>query len=131
MSTVVWLRLSGSKRDAIRAEVSQEPPWRLRLFDRLPGCKRVYEEDDLFKALSAWRRDLEKQGISVLCQGSRINVRPSGMQREIGGGRGGYVHALGESPGSDSVVNIFETYMGETATVDEQDRFFQDWLKSI
>jgi hypothetical protein len=67
-------------------EVSKASPWRIRYqvsesnFQSLSGT-------DVFKALQDLRLVLEAQGVRLLCAGARLDVWPSGMSRDMGGGK--------------------------------------------
>jgi len=83
---------------------------------------------DQFECLVRARDDLEPQGFRFLVNGARRNVWPSGMARDMGGGRKAYVLVLGQ-PGRPELVDIFEP-ADETqiSSVQEQRDFFQTWL---
>lgn len=85
-----------------------------------------------FEALNNMRLKLEKKGIRLLCAGARKDLFPSGMSRSMGGGRKAYLLKMGEPAKMDSLVDIFDSAPVETVgTVDEQQRFYNDWIDSI
>ena len=71
--------------------IATEPPLRVRL-DFPDGHLDHAEGPDLFEALQAVRRRLEDAGMLLCCQGARADVFPSGMSRQMGGGRRAYRH---------------------------------------
>lgn len=89
---------------------------------------------DLFAALQAARRELEAHGVQLACQGARINVWPSGMLRQAGHGRRGYVLTMPPAAAQEpSTVDIFEPapQSAVLATVDEQRDWFRRYWDSI
>jgi len=51
---------------------------------------------DYFKALCLARMRLEAEGLNLFCYGSSLNVRPSGMGRDMGSGLLAYKLAIGK-----------------------------------
>lgn len=95
---------------------------------------RTYEAkaDDLFQALCDVRTQLEPGGWMLCCQGSRQNVWPSAMGRQMSGGRKAYVLALGHRPGPDQLVDIFRPApCDQVVKVDVQAAYYQQWLTSL
>jgi len=87
---------------------------------------------DMFEALVRIREQLEPQGWFVAVQGSRLDVFPSEMQREMAGGLNVCVMRLGEQPRPGDVVETFaEADPSLLATVDAQRRHTADWKRSI
>jgi len=87
---------------------------------------------DYFEALCMIRRQLEPFGIRPACYGASLNVFPSGMARDMGGGLHAYRLTLGQAGRIEDLVSIFET--GEDiqpATVEEQSAFHDSWLNSF
>jgi hypothetical protein len=86
---------------------------------------------DYFKALCQARLRLEKEGFSLLCYGSSLNVYPSGMCRDMGSGLQAYRLKIGKKPAMSDLVEIFEVGPDVTlATVGEQTAYFEEWLRS-
>lgn len=89
---------------------------------------------DLFAALQVARRELEADGVQLACNGARLNVWPSGMLRQAGRGRRGYVLTMPPAPAAQpSTVDIFESAPESAvlATVDEQRDWFHRYWDSI
>ncbi|WP_353399356.1 hypothetical protein [Hydrogenophaga sp. 5NK40-0174] len=87
--------------------------------------------DDWFQALQAIREQLEPQSAFLCCQGARLNVYPSGMSRDMGGGRMAYVLVMEEHAQPARLVDIFDPADdSDFSTVAEQNAFFARWLKS-
>jgi hypothetical protein len=83
---------------------------------------------DQFECRLHIRAKLEPQGFRFLVNGARRNVWPSGMGRDMGGGRQAYVLVVGQ-PGRLELVDISEPAdEDQIAIVQEQSDFFQTWL---
>lgn len=90
---------------------------------------RTAEAGDVFECLSRLRTQLDKDGIRLCCNGARLNVWPSGMARDMGGGLKAYVLQIGRRASLADLVDIFDAAPVEAiATVDEQRRFSEEWL---
>jgi hypothetical protein len=83
---------------------------------------------DQFECLLQLRNEVEPLGYRILVNGARRNVWPSGMGRDMGGGRKAFVLVLGV-PGRPDLVDIFEPAPeSEIARVEDQRAFFERWL---
>ena len=103
-----------------RFVISTRPPWFVRLVWTAEELEA--EGRDLFECLTAIRRELDPRGVKVCCVGAREDVYPSGMARQMGGGRRAYVHHLGRHPTQDDLVDIFDPADPEAVvTVVEQE----------
>lgn len=104
----------------VEAVIATEPPWSLKLDF---GDGRIFEAEaaDLFAALEAIRLQLEPAGVLLCCQGARPDVFPSGMARQMAGGRRAYRLSSERRPTRDDLVDIFDPVdSGEVVTVQEQ-----------
>jgi hypothetical protein len=111
-------------------EISAEPPWTLKL--NHPAGAREFVADDLFAALAALRLELEQEGVQLLCAGSRIDVFPSAMSREMSAGRKAYVTRMGERASRADLVDIFdEAPLELVGRVDDQQAFHTKWFESL
>jgi hypothetical protein len=89
-----------------------------------------FADRDLFEAFLSLRKTLEEKGIQLLCAGARPEAFPSGMSRDMGGGRKAYITKIG-SPAS-ALVDIFEdAEAGMVGTVSQQLSFHQQWVQSL
>jgi hypothetical protein len=87
---------------------------------------------DLFDALQQLRRELERSGVYPLCCGARTDCYPSGMSRDMGLGAKVYVLSLGRQGRREDLVGLFDAADKATVgSVDDQDRFFSEWLASL
>ena len=88
--------------------------------------------DDYFSALSLIRRELETQGIILICNGASKDVFPSPMIRDMGDGDQAYRLKIGFPAKMADVVNIFDVDKDNfiASTVDEQENHYKDWLDS-
>lgn len=86
--------------------------------------------DDYFNRPVELRLKVERQGHRLLCAGCRPEVWPSGMSRDMGGGRKAYVHCRGYP--TEHLVDIFDPAATEAVgTVQQQRDFIADWLESL
>jgi len=118
---------SGEVRDIRGHVLTGDRQYTLELEIPNVGLHRT-EGPDQFDCLLLARVELEPQGFRFLVNGARRNVWPSGMARDMGGGRQAYVLVLGQ-PGRPELVDIFEPAdESQIALVQEQRDFFQTWL---
>lgn len=90
----------------------------------------TFNGSDSFNSLNLLNKHLEEHGSKLLCNGARIDVYPSGMSRNMGGGVQAYITKLGEH--ADDLVNIFDYAEPKlVGTVEAQELFHQKWLGSI
>lgn len=66
------------------------------------------EGNDLFEALQIARNEASKVGLTLLCNGARLNVYPSPMMRSMGGAAMAYTLTLGEQAQRKNIVCIFD-----------------------
>lgn len=127
---VELLRPDG-KMLTVRLYFPSMPPWYLE-FIRSGGEWKVYEGEDLFECMTALRKDLEREGIKLLCNCSRKDVFSSRKTRMEEGGTHAYALIPGCRATEDNLVDLFE-YVPPAlaATVEEQIGFFREWLGSV
>jgi hypothetical protein len=66
------------------------------------------------------------------CYGASLNVFPSGMARDMGGGVMAYKLTLGQRGRMQDLVCIFDTGPNvQPTTVASQREYFDGWLKSF
>ena len=89
-------------------------------------------ESDYFECLARIREQLEPLGVTPLCYGASRRVFPSGMARDMGYGLKAYKLELRRHGRTADLVEIFDSGPDiETATVREQEEFYQQWLSSL
>ena len=76
------------------------------------------------------RKQLEGAGFRLLCAGARRDAYPSGMARSMGGARKAYIFELGK-PATELVDIFAEAQPEQVGTMDEQQRFRQQWMTSL
>jgi len=107
------------------------PTYRIALVTRFGNytCPYTATGPDMFEALVRLRRQLEPDGLLIAVQGSRRDTYPSGMARDMGGGRQIYVVHPGRRADSDDLVGtVADAPSNLLATVDEQRAFWNAWL---
>ena len=109
---------------------SFEAPWKIsiNISNKFNFCA---EGRDLFEALQKVRNEASKFGLTLLCNGARLNVYPSPMMRSMGGAAMAYTLTLGEQAQRKNIVCIFDNTEEPISTPKEQDEFYQRWLKSL
>jgi hypothetical protein len=100
----VQVALAGAQSVDALLEIATIPPWTLHL----DAFGRAYDTQaaDLFESLVALRRALKEDGLRICCLGALPDVYPSGMSRQMSGGRKAYRHVPGGT--SIELVDIFE-----------------------
>lgn len=89
----------------------------------LLGVEHSATADDAFEALSLVRAALDREGWLLGVQGARVDVWPSGMARQQGGGMRAYRLRRGRRPRSDDLVDVFAPADERLGTVDAQRAF--------
>src|SRR2546421_5691675 len=114
---------------AVNARVStRKEGYRLELTAPELGV-RAADASDVFECLCRLRTNLDREGTRLCCNGARLNVWPSGMARDMGGGSKAYVLQIGRRASIDDLVDIFDSApIEDIATVAEQRRFTEEWL---
>jgi hypothetical protein len=110
---------------------SSSPPWVIE-FAAQDIPKLVFENKDLFECLIDLRKELAKFNCRPLCNGARLNIYPSSMSREMGGGRVACVLQIGEQAKREDMMDIFayaEPHL--IVLVDEQQEFYHNWNRSL
>jgi hypothetical protein len=125
-------RFSDGAVAELRLEISLDKEcrlWQIRLMESEENVT-CFRETDLYKAMQALRKHLEAKGGQLLCAGARPDVVPSGMSRDMGGGRKAYVIQLGKQ--ATEFVDIF-AYAEPAAvgTVQQQREFVEAWWASL
>lgn len=111
-------------------QYSNEPPWKLVI--DVPGIFQFSEEaDDLFSGFAHARKKADDLGLSFLCNGSMLNVYPSPMSRSMSGGLAAYRLTKGKQAARKDIVKLFDDNDGETASPEEQKKFYDEWLASL
>ncbi len=96
------------------------------------NCKISLVRENFFSALIAVRRILEKQNIQIICNGASKTVYPSPMQLSMGTGRVAYKLYTGQKASMADVVDIFDCDENmEFVSIEEQEKFYSDWLKGF
>jgi hypothetical protein len=112
-------------------EIAQSPQWRL-VFSGVGFRNLEFSNGDLFDAFTSLRVALEEIGVRLLCAGARADVFPSGMSRDMGGGRKGYITKLGQPALRCDLVDIFDhcdaQFIGK---VSDQQAFHKKWAASL
>jgi hypothetical protein len=112
-------------------EILSSPHWAL-VFSGLEFQRREFSGRDLFEALISLRATLEPNGVQLLCAGARVDVFPSGMSRDMGGGRKAYITKLGCPADRSDLVDIFDFCDSATiGSVSDQEAFHAKWTVSL
>jgi hypothetical protein len=88
--------------------------------------------DDFFEALLRVRAQLEPNGWLLGVRGASLDVWPSSMARQMGGGLRAYRMVMGKQALSRDLVNIFEVSPDvRPATVLDQIAYRDAWFNSL
>lgn len=127
---VIQARHPDGTMEECSVEISNGPNWKL-VFRGAGLNKRPFTGSDLFAAFTSLRKTLEENEIQLLCVGARPDVFPSGMSRDMGGGRKAYVMKLGQ-PVRSEPVDIFDfSDVQLIGSVSEQQAFHDKWIASL
>jgi hypothetical protein len=111
--------------------LSDGPPWKL-FFSGVELGVQEFVCEDIFESLRALREELEKIDAKALCAGARPEVFPSGMAREMSGGRKAYITRLGFPSLRTDLVDIFDyADPGKVGSVAQQNAFHKQWIDSL
>jgi hypothetical protein len=95
-----------------------------------PETTITKKDSDFWEALLQVRTELERDDIQLGCNGARIDVFPSQMQRQAIRGRKAYVLVKPRTAKRCEVVDIFGPASLElVGTVAEQRAFYDGWLR--
>ena len=91
------------------------------------------ESWNYFTCLQELRKQLEEKNLKIICNGACENVYPSSMGFDMSLGLVAYKLTIGQRVGkSEKMFNILQYHgIGKLATVEEQNAFKENWLKSI
>ncbi|TMV50631.1 hypothetical protein FE783_08015 [Paenibacillus mesophilus] len=96
------------------------------------GKEMKFKSENFFSALLALRRQLEKENIQIVCNGSAKCVYPSRMQLSMGSGRKAYKLSMGQQAKISNVVDIFDCdERFEFVDIDKQSKYYAEWLNSV
>jgi hypothetical protein len=119
--------------------VSEE--YLISLSDPVTGRTWSARGPDLFDALCELRRQVEPLGIRICVSGARIDVRPSGMSRDMGGGQMAYILRKPLRLGRllrfllrmrPPLIDILSPARCDlVVSVAEQELYFQEWANLV
>ena len=99
---------------------------------RIKFGSQLFEGTDLFAALIALRSTLETEQRRIACNGSRPDVFPSGMAREMSRGRMAYVLKIGTRPEREDLVDIFDpAHPMQIGSVADQQEYVTLWRQAL
>lgn len=108
----------GGMRDVI-VRISTPSACLIELLD--DGSRTVIRGADHFDCLAQLRRQLEREGRLLCCQGARPNVHPSGQLRQFTDGRLAYVLPSDAQNEESETVDIFAPALpGEVVSLEDQ-----------
>lgn len=86
---------------------------------------------DFFEALCSIRLQLESERLFPFCYGASLNVYPSPMSRDMGGGVSAFRLTTGQHARRADLVDIFDAGPDVIpASVANQQQFYDAWLRS-
>ena len=118
----------GDDRAVVQLEWSDKPPWHVSADG--PFGRVVEHDDDLFSALGAVRRVLERDGWLLHVNAASVNAWPSQMAQQAGG-RKVYLLSMGRPARREDLVDAFAPLQsGMAATVEEQKAYHDTWARA-
>jgi hypothetical protein len=89
--------------------------------------------EDFFECLIEMRNLFESRGLLVACNGSRYDVYPSRMSRQMSNGLKAYVLTLGRQASKGDVVEIFDETeeVEKLGSVKRQREYYDEWVRSL
>ncbi|MDP9126388.1 MAG: hypothetical protein M3N82_17620 [Pseudomonadota bacterium] len=124
--------LIGGEDDEAAEFIQSEREGRCSLACTYRGKHIEASADDFFEALCELRLHLEADGLIPFCYGASLNVFPSAMSRQMSSGLAAYRTTFGKQALRSDLVQIFaEGHDVIPASVENQRKFFDDWLKSL
>lgn len=97
----------GSELEPGVLTIAASEPWDLTL--ELGERRYAVCGADLFDSLTSLRGALEADGLLICVEGACADVYPSGMSRQMAGGRRAYRHVSGRRPDRTDLVDIFDS----------------------
>jgi hypothetical protein len=93
-------------------------------------CSISKEGEFYFYILKEIRAMLQLEGIFILINGSRVDVYPSGMSLSS---NKAYVNTMGKQTSLNDLVDIFDNFtdLNKVSTVEEQNEYHENWIKSL
>ncbi|MCK4164951.1 hypothetical protein ACI2U6_11250 [Ralstonia nicotianae] len=130
-SVCVEIASFSGEREPCEIEFTQGVPGTLCVRSARFGALS-FTDDNLFAAMSAYRRRLEQDGYLLLCNGARRDAYPSQMILEMGGGRKIYLLQPGRQTSRQDLVDIFgAATIEQVCTVAEQRASYDAWIRSL
>ncbi len=74
---------------------------------------------------------MERRGCILVCYGTSVDVKPSGMSLDMGHGDMAYKHTMGEPALRKDMVYIFDTGPDvKPVTIEEQNAYYELWFRT-
>ncbi len=91
----------------------------------------ILNSESIYSGMKKLHKKLDEDGIKLLCNCFRYDVRGTGMSVQMSGGVSAYKFTLGEE--IPTILNILDSIEDASAiaTLDEQEKYFLKWLESI
>ncbi|WP_125514155.1 hypothetical protein [Streptomyces sp. WAC 01529] len=124
----VYVQLGGEEAEW-KMSVEGEGPWRLRL-ESPDGVESTANGDNVFEALRSIRAELAPKGVTICCNGARVDVRPSGLSKSHGGWMVYILHMRLPSTTRDLVPTFGRCPARLVGSVEEQDAYWERHLKN-
>lgn len=132
MTSEFLIYLIGGEDDEAATITFDESEERCRLSCAYRGKVIESMADDYFDALCDIRRRMWAEGLIPFCYGASLNVYPSGMSRSMGGGLKAYRLTKGRQALMADLVGVFSEGPDIIpASVELQQEFFEEWLRSL
>lgn len=88
-----------------------------------------FEGVDIYECFQFYSEILEKDNCIIMCNGSRIDARPSGMLRDMSNGFKVYHLIMGKE--ASVILDIFEFTEENLGFRKQQDEYFKKWKDAL
>lgn len=96
---------------------------------RIDSTTYKFQGMDIYECFQYYKGILERNNCIIMCNGSRVDVRPSGMLRDMSNGFKVYHLVIGQEP--SIILDLFEFTDENLGFREEQEKYFKKWKASL
>jgi len=124
----IYVQLEGQEVEW-KMVVEGDGPWNLRL-ESPSGVEVTADGDNVFEALRSMRAALASRGVTICCNGARVDVRPSGLSASHGAWMVYVLHMWRPPTVRDLAPTFGYCHASLIGSVEEQDAYWERHLKN-